>query len=298
MDLLVNTSLVAAFFAGVAALFAPCCITILLPVYFASIFRQRRTVFLMTFVYFLGLLVVFLPIGLAAGAFARLFSENHWLIFLLGGTFLVGLGVTLLLGKQWSLPWRVNPSLKGTGFMSVFLLGILSGLATTCCAPVLAGVIAMAAIPGSVVLAGAYTLAYVLGIVAPLFIMAALLDRTNVLQYIYKLRRPLSYRLLGLHITSTVANTLVGLAYLVLGVFVLRQVGNNDLSTHSTLQLNLNIWITKLLQFLQPVISLLPEWAWAVGLFAALALLTRKAYITLKHGKPVAPAGGHHESRH
>ena len=47
---LVMASLVTAFIAGVAALFAPCCITVLLPAYLGSIFRQKATIMLMTLV--------------------------------------------------------------------------------------------------------------------------------------------------------------------------------------------------------------------------------------------------------
>src|SRR3989337_1301585 len=112
MDLLFSASFIASFFAGVAALFAPCCISVLLPTYFASIFKQKATIFLMTFVYFLGLLVVFLPLGLGASALTQIFSRYHNTIFSLGGLFLILLGTTLILGKQFHLPLVAHPQLK------------------------------------------------------------------------------------------------------------------------------------------------------------------------------------------
>src|SRR3989338_9371784 len=129
MGFLNTTSLVAAFLAGVAALFAPCCITVLLPSYLASIFRQRATVFLMSFVFFLGLLTVFLPIGLSFGLVGRIISAWHNPIFIGGGLFLFFLGLFILLGFHYSLPFSVNPKLKGTNPFSVYVLGIFSGLA-------------------------------------------------------------------------------------------------------------------------------------------------------------------------
>src|SRR3990172_10269539 len=81
MDLLISASFIASFFAGIAALFAPCCITVLLPTYFASIFKQKATVFLMTFVYFLGILSIFLPIGMGVSFLAQIFSQYHDTIF-------------------------------------------------------------------------------------------------------------------------------------------------------------------------------------------------------------------------
>ena len=76
----------------------------------------------------------------------------------------------LLLGRHFSLPFQVNPTLKNHHPFSVFTLGIFSGIATTCCAPVLAGVLALSVLPGSVFWGMMYTLSYVLGMVAPCFL--------------------------------------------------------------------------------------------------------------------------------
>ena len=119
MDLLVSTSMISAFIAGVAALFAPCCITVLLPSYLGSIFRERSKVFLMTFIFFLGILVVFLPLGLGSAAFGQILSRYHTLIFAVGGTLLLLLGLSLILGIHFSLPFHVNPTLKKHNTFSV-----------------------------------------------------------------------------------------------------------------------------------------------------------------------------------
>ena len=94
---LLLASLIAAFIAGTAALFAPCCITVLLPAYLGSIFRQKRTVVGMTLVFFLGLLAVFLPLGLGFAGIGALLGKNHDLIFVIGGAFLLLLGGSILL---------------------------------------------------------------------------------------------------------------------------------------------------------------------------------------------------------
>ncbi len=43
-DTLYNISLIAAFIAGMVALFAPCCISYLLPAYFGSVFKEKKKV--------------------------------------------------------------------------------------------------------------------------------------------------------------------------------------------------------------------------------------------------------------
>src|SRR3989344_98021 len=126
MELLISASLIAAFFAGVAALFAPCCITVLLPSYLASVFRERYKIFLMTFVFFLGILAVFLPLGLGMGLLGQFFNRYHNTIFLIGGSFLAVLGTSLILGKHFSLPFQTKPALKNNQAVSIFTLGVFS----------------------------------------------------------------------------------------------------------------------------------------------------------------------------
>src|SRR3989344_5306586 len=112
METLIIASLITAFIAGIAALFAPCCITVLLPSYLGSIFREKRKVFLMTFVFFLGLLAVFLPLGMGAAGLGKLFSRYHDQIYIVGGVFFLFLGASILLGLHFSMPFSIRPKLK------------------------------------------------------------------------------------------------------------------------------------------------------------------------------------------
>ena len=147
MELIILAALITAFLAGAAALFAPCCIGVLLPAYFGSIFRQKKTIVLMTFVFFLGLLAVFLPLGLGMGFLGQLFREYHNAIYLATGVFFLLLAGIILLGFHMSLPFRTKAQVKVTGGVSVYILGIFSGFATLCCAPVLAGALALSSLP-------------------------------------------------------------------------------------------------------------------------------------------------------
>ncbi len=281
MELLVSASFIAAFLAGVAALFAPCCVTVLLPTYFASIFKQKTTVFLMTFIYFLGLLTVFLPIGLGATAVSQLFSAYHNTIFVLGGTFLVFLGMTLVLGMTFALPFTVHPELKGTGLGSVYILGIFSGIATTCCAPVLAGVLTLAAMPGSFLLGAAYTLSYVLGMVLPLFILAAFLDKSNLTKKFFAFRKTVSYNVLGYNIKLMMSNLFSGVMYLILGVVILYLARTRQLTTHNSYQVSLNIYLTQLIRSISQYTKYLPEPIWAlifIALFVGIVYLAYRQF--------------------
>src|SRR3990167_3412485 len=194
METLVGTSLIAAFVAGVAALFAPCCITVLVPSYLGNIFREKYKIFFMTFVFFLGVATVFLPIGLGASALAQAFSKYHNIIFSVGGIFLLLLGITMLLGKKFSTPTSVRDGMKKHD-SSIYVLGIFSAIATTCCAPVLAGVLTLSVASGTILWGALYTLAYVVGMTLPLFIIAAFLDKANLTERFTNAKKTVAMRI-------------------------------------------------------------------------------------------------------
>jgi cytochrome c biogenesis protein CcdA len=249
METLIIASLITAFIAGVAALFAPCCITVLLPSYLGSIFREKQKVLLMTFIFFLGLLAVFLPLGLGVAGLGQLLSKYHDPIFIVGGIFLLLLGASILLGWHFSMPFSVHSKLKITSAGSVFMLGIFSGFATMCCAPVLAGVIALSVLPNSIFWGGLYSLAYVLGMVAPLFLIAYLLDKNDFSQKLMESNKRVSYSIGGKKIYLSIADLVSGATFLLMGVFILYLAQTNQLAMGGgEFQTKINIYLNQLVQ--------------------------------------------------
>ena len=264
MDPLISASFIAAFFAGIAALFAPCCISVLLPTFFASIFKQKSTVFLMTFIYFLGLLTIFLPIGLGVSFLAEAFRQYHNQIFLIGALLLIFMGVFLVSGKKFALPTPVNPTLQKHDFVSIYLLGLFSGIATTCCAPVLAGVLALSVLPGSVLWGGLYTLTYVLGMVIHLFVIALFIDKTEINKKLFALRKGVNYSIFSYKFHTTLPNLISGAMFLVLGIVILYLSQTNQLISHSSYQISVNVFIAKLVKSIQSLTSFLPNYILAI----------------------------------
>lgn len=279
MEMVYGASIVAAFIAGIAALFAPCCITVLFPSYFASVFKERYKVFLMTFVFFLGILTVFLPIGLGASFIAQIFSHYHNFIFSIGGVILLLLGFMMLFGKSLELPFTVNlPDAKKYDVASIYVLGIFSAMATTCCAPVLAGVLALSMASGTALWGGIYTLAYVMGMVLPLFLIAAFLDKINFTQKFMAIRKPIELNI-GFKWQFTIAELTSGLVFLLMGVYITYLAFNNKLSTHSEYQVSINIFMANLTYHVKHYTGYLPDWGWAiiiVGIFISLFWLSIK----------------------
>jgi len=282
MEIIIGTSLIAAFIAGVAALFAPCCVTVLLPSYFGSIFREKKKVFLMTFIFFLGILTVFLPLGLGISTLGQIFSRYHRQIFSVAGTFFLILGALLLTGKRMAMPWNFHPKLQGYNAGSVYLLGILSGVATTCCAPVLAGVLAMSVLPGSMVWGLVYTLSYVLGMVVPLFFLSIFLDRVHLTEKLMSVKKVLEFNFRGRVARVTVPELISGITFLVMGAITLYWAWVGNVTTHSDVQVSVNIFLTKINTALTKLTGGIPEFVWAMAFFALFALIIFSAIRSFK----------------
>ena len=170
-DVLLAGSLAAAFAAGMVAFFAPCCAGVMTPAYLAATGGGRRLgVARLTAVYVLGVSAVVLPITLGAAAIAGYVSEWHAQMFAIGGLMMIAVAVALWRGTM--LPIDVpQPRMTGST-LSVFGLGVFSGGATACCAPVLAGAIALSATSGTVAGGLLLGVAYIAGMMAPLIPVA------------------------------------------------------------------------------------------------------------------------------
>ena len=285
METLVGTSLIAAFIAGVAALFAPCCITVLLPSYLGNIFREKYKIFFMSFVFFLGVPAVFLPIGLGASFLAQLFSKYHSLIFTAGGIFLIMLGMTMLFGKKFSVPIFIRGGMERR-VSSVYVLGIFSAIATTCCAPVLAGVLTLSVASGTIIWGVLYTLAYVVGMTLPLFIIAAFLDKANLTGRFASANKTVAMKIGGFSWQITVSELISGLIFLLMGSYITYLAFSNRLFTHSSYQLEINLWNAKFLVAINGFVTLIPEYIWAllfVGIVAGISYVFINQYKRYKN---------------
>ena len=169
--MLLAGSLAAAFAAGMVAFFAPCCAGVMMPAYLAAIGGGRRLrVARLTAVYVAGVALVVLPITLGAAVLSSYVSRWHPQLFAIGGLMMIAVAVALWRGTM--LPLGVpQPRLTGST-LSVLGLGIFSGAATACCAPVLAGAIALSATSGTIAGGLLLGIAYVAGMMAPLIPLA------------------------------------------------------------------------------------------------------------------------------
>ena len=102
-DLLTTGSVLAAFFAGGIALFAPCCIVFLAPSYLAVAVKNRRWRLLpLTFVFAAGLALVLVPITLGISLVASTIANYHAPLYYAGGALMLALAGLSLSGRMLS----------------------------------------------------------------------------------------------------------------------------------------------------------------------------------------------------
>jgi cytochrome c-type biogenesis protein len=271
-------SIIAATVAGMIALFAPCCISVMLPAYFASAFQNRRLLVAMTFLFAAGLATVILPIVMGAAFVRQLITTQHTPIYLLGGAMMVGLALYLVFGGQIHIPSPGHRAGGNTGPLSVYTLGVFSGIASSCCAPVLAGVVALSGVASSFGLALTLGLAYVFGMVMPLFVMSLLWERFNWRESGVFRPRSLTWRIGPL--CRTLSGTSVATA-LLLGIMggaaIWIGLTGNAMPTPSGWQQELSVRLQHAGQVVTEHLSWLPGWAAAGTIVLVLALLGRHA---------------------
>lgn len=175
-------SLLAAYIAGMVALFAPCCISYLFPAYLGNVFKEKSRVLFMTFVYSLGIFVIMLPVVLGAKILSNLFFRLHEQTYLFGGLFMIFVAFLSFLGIKLPMPHLVLSGKQKNDTLSTFILGIFSGITSACCAPVLIGVIALSSLSPSTAQALGVGAAYVAGMVTPLYLAALFIHKRNILQ--------------------------------------------------------------------------------------------------------------------
>ncbi len=178
-QVLFGTALLVSFLGGVVALLAPCCVSVMLPAYFATGFGRRSGIAAATGVFAAGVATLIVPIGLGASALSAALPAHHLLIFSIGGAAMLAGGAAVLAGWKPMLPMPALRSPSGHGYGAAYGLGLFSGIASACCAPVLAGVIVLTGSAASFGSALAVSLTYVAGMVAPLAVLALVWERRD-----------------------------------------------------------------------------------------------------------------------
>ena len=174
---------VSAFIGGALALLSPCA-ALLLPAFFASTVGAGARLLLHGTVFYSGMLLVLVPLGVGAGALGGLFTTHRPQIVIGAAVILMVLGVAQFLGFGFD-PAKLVPggdaartrTARASGMTKTFLLGATSGVAGMCAGPILGAVLTLAAARGDIVGSAFMLAVYGAGMVVPLLLVAALWHR-------------------------------------------------------------------------------------------------------------------------
>lgn len=220
--LLFQTSLIAAFIAGMVALFAPCCVTFLLPAYLGNVFKEKERVLFMTLVFGAGIFIVLLPAVLGIAAMSKFLFDNHAVVYIIGAAVMIMASVITFLGLKLPMPTLPSTPHGKTDVLSVFTLGVFSGITSACCAPVLIGILTLSFLSPSFFGALIIGAMYVLGMVTPLVLIAIFLD--GKMPGVKLLRRALfKIRIFGNEYAVLTSNLIASIIFFLTGwlIFIL-----------------------------------------------------------------------------
>ena len=214
-----------AFLGGLLSLLSPCSI-MLLPAFFAYAFNSPGKLISRTWMFFLGLLVTLVPLGVFSGTVGSLLGRNRHVLITVVAAIVIVIGVVQLLGipiPGLSRSAEVDAS-RGSA-ISVFFLGSVYAVAGICAGPILGAILVMASLGGSAIY-GAITLAiYALGMVVPLLVLALVWQKcgSGAMNWL----RPRTVSIGGWH--NSVVMVISGLLSVAIGVFLLLTSGTADI---------------------------------------------------------------------
>lgn len=273
-ELLTTGSIIAAFFAGGVALFAPCCIVFLAPSYLAGAVKNRRWRLLpLTFIFAAGLALVLVPITLGMSLLSGAIARYHGPLYIAGGLLMIALAVLALSGKMWSLPSVLRaPDTSRGDSASFFALGVFSGVASSCCAPVLAGVMTLSVLSGSPAGGLVLGLAYVFGMVFPLFVMALIWDKAKLGEKKFLRAKLVRMRVAGRVVVTNTVNIAVAVGFTIMGVFIIALADDTDMTGGTRAQDMAASTLTDVFLAVQRFVSPVPEPVLGLGLLALVGL--------------------------
>lgn len=174
------------FFEGLFSFFSPCVLPII-PIYLSMLSNsstdimkdktfKNSTLFKNTLFFTLGICTTFFILSMAIGAFSQFFIGNKELLMLIGGIFIIIMGVFYM--GYVNIPLlqrekRFEMHSKDMNILSSFMLGLTFSFGwTPCIGPMLTSVLIMASGTQNILIGNALVLIYSIGFILPFIILA------------------------------------------------------------------------------------------------------------------------------
>ena len=163
---------------GVISLLSPCS-EMLLPAFFSYAVGSPAKLIGRTGIFYLALITALVPLGIFSAALGSLVNEHRVALVATAAGVVILAGLVQLLGMPIPSLSRTEKAGERTSAVSVFVLGTVYAVAGVCAGPVVGCVRMVTALGGSPVYGGIRLALYGLGMVIPLFLLAAVWQRTG-----------------------------------------------------------------------------------------------------------------------
>lgn len=181
-----QVNLILVFFEGLFSFFSPCVLPII-PIYLSMLSNsstdimkdktfKNSTLFKNTLFLTLGICTTFFILSMAIGAFSQFFIGNKELLMLIGGIFIIIMGVFYM--GYVNIPLlqrekRFEMHSKDMNILSSFMLGLTFSFGwTPCIGPMLTSVLIMASGTQNILIGNVLVLIYSIGFILPFIILA------------------------------------------------------------------------------------------------------------------------------
>src|SRR5690625_1853716 len=157
------------------------CAALLLPAFFAYAFSSPGKLLARTGIFYLGLLTTLIPLGVGIAGLGKLLSQHRSALITGAGWLIVAMGVAAVLGSGFDIARLFRRNQSGARqeqtALTIFMLGMVSGVAGVCTGPILGAVLTVAAFSSSPLDGGILLAIYGMGMTIPLLILALLWEK-------------------------------------------------------------------------------------------------------------------------
>jgi len=174
----------------------------------------------MTLIFGLGIFIVMMPAVLGVALLSKALFIYHDTLYVIGGFVMLALAVITFLGIKLpmiSLPGRAT---QKTDPLSIFILGIFSGITSACCAPVLIGILTLTFLAPNFFGALGIGAIYVLGMITPLLVISVFLSG-KAGKFMFLKKPVFRFSFLGKETVLITSNFIASIIFFITGTVIL-----------------------------------------------------------------------------
>lgn len=206
-----------AFLGGVLTFTSPCGFVVI-PTFFAYLFKERKRALFMTATFSLGMTLAFIIFGIIAGVVGNFFNQYKEIFATISGVLLILFGIMLIFNKGFSL-FDFKIKHKPDHGWGIFFLGFFFAIGwTPCVGPILAGIIILSSGTGTILKSTLLFAVYALGVTLPLMIVSYFSDKYDISKWFTS--RHIEFKFFGKKIYTHLYGIVGGILLILVGVIM------------------------------------------------------------------------------